>query len=717
MRESKKPTYKNTTKGAKKQKKKSFFLYFFMMIFAGLFAGVVAFNLYLMSLPPISNFDDIKPNPVTSIYSEDGEIIKTFTVFKFEHVSIKDIPEPLKEAIISTEDKNFYHHRGFDTIGLIRSFLANIQAGKLKQGGSTITQQLARILFLSNERTFDRKIKELVIAHRIEKTISKDEILEMYLNAVYLGAGTYGVLSASTTYFDKTLDQLTLGEMALIAGLPQAPSIYSPFNDPDAALKRRDWVLKRMYRMGCITRAQYKEAIKEKLHLNTKPRLYSFNKAPYFVDYVLAELDYLGFDEQEISQGGLKIYTTVNYKTQMAAQDSLVNDLRNAGLTRDVTQAALFSFSPTTGKIFAYVGGKNYESSQYDRVTNAIRPPGSSFKPFVYAAAIQQGLKANDILEDTPITVGGWKPKNYGDKYRGRIPAWLAVAVSSNVCAVKLIQKVSPSTVISVVRDMGITTPLQNDMTIALGSNGVKLYDMVVAYGAFANGGFKVRPFAVERVENSRGVVIYENSGPKIIKVMGYETAAEMTSMLKKVIEMGTGQGAKIGREAAGKTGTTDSYRDAWFVGYTPDLVTGVWVGNDDNSKLGGITGGTVPARIWADYMRVAVQSFPNSVFDYPESSLAKSSVEVEEKPQEILEGGEAVEYTAPATTGAPADSGTTTPSATGGRDQAHSINDTIRQNSQTAPLPSLTPSTPKKPFGGTEQPAPKPVPIPVEED
>lgn len=678
-----------------KPKKRNMFLYFAMMIFSAVFAGLVAFNLYLASLPPISNFDDIKPNPVTSIYSEDGELIKTFTVFKFEKVSINDIPVNLKNAIISTEDKNFYKHRGFDTIGLIRSTLANIQAGSVKQGASTITQQLARILFLSNERTFDRKIKELIIAHRIEKTISKDEILEMYLNAVYLGSGTYGVLSASKTYFDKPLNELSLAEMALIAGLPQAPSVYSPFHNPEASVKRRNQVLKRMYKTGCITKIQYNQAIEEKLKLNQKPRLYSFNKAPYFVDYVLSELEDLGFSEQEISQGGLKIYTTVNFKTQMAAQDSLMNDLRAAGLTRDVTQSALFSFSPVTGKIYAYVGGKNYETSQYDRVANAIRPPGSSFKPFVYAAAIQQGLKRNDMLEDSPVTVGKWTPKNYGGRYRGKIPAWLAVAISSNVCAVRLIQKVGANTVISTARDMGISTPLQNDLTIALGSNGVKLYDMVIAYGAFANGGFKVKPFAVERVENSRGVVIYENSGPKIVKVISYDTAAEMTFMMKKTIEMGTGQGAKIGREAAGKTGTTDDYRDAWFVGYTPEIVTGVWIGNDDNSKLSGITGGTTPARIWADYMKVAIQNFPISVFDYPEETKEKIEVKVDVEPPEVLE--EDVE----ATTNTPLQNNNT-------NEQTEVIQPLVMPKPATQ-VPNNTPA--KKPF---DTPTPPSAPLPT---
>ena len=626
---------RNVRKQSKKRgvKKRNFFLYFVMMMLSAFLAAVAAFNLYLASLPPISNFDDIKPNPVTSIYSLDGEVIKTFTVFRFEKVSIDDIPADLKNAVISTEDKNFYRHRGFDTFGLVRSIFANIKAGSLKQGASTITQQLARILFLSNERTFDRKIKELIIAHRIEKTISKNEILELYLNSVYLGSGTYGVLSASKTYFDKELDELTLAETALIAGLPQAPSVYSPFQNPDAAINRRNQVLKRMYKTGCITKEQYEAAKKEELHLSKKPRLYSFNKAPYFIDFVLNELERLGFEEQEISQGGLKIYTTLDLKSQEAAQNAIVDDLNAYGLKSNNTQMALFSFSPTTGRIYAYVGGKNYEQSQYDRIVNAIRPPGSAFKPFVYTVALQQGIGVDDIIDDSPISFKNWSPRNYGSKYRGKMPLWKALAISSNVAAVRLIQKTGTDAVITTAREMGITTPLQNDLTISLGSNGVKLYDMVVAYGAFANGGFRVKPYAVERVENSRGVVIYENPGPKIVKVISFDTAAGMTYMLRKVVEVGTGRAANIAKAVAGKTGTTDDYHDAWFMGYTPDIVTGVWLGNDNNTKLPGITGGGLPAKVWADYMRVAITNFADSVFDYPKLDGSQNSA-----PREIGE-------------------------------------------------------------------------------
>lgn len=606
-------------------------------------AAIAAFNIYLASLPPISNFEDIKPNPVTTIYSADGEVIKTFTAFKFEKVSIDKIPDYLKKAIIATEDKNFYHHRGFDTVGMIRSTLTNIASGEVKQGASTITQQLARILFLSNERTFDRKIKELIIAHRIEKTISKDEILEMYLNSVYLGSGVYGVSSAAKTFFDKDLSQLTLAEQALIAGLPQAPSIYSPFANKKAGLKRRNQVLRKMYRNKFITEDQMLKAQKEGLSLSNKPRIYSYNKAPYFIDFVLNELKNIGFEEQEISQGGLKIYTTLDYKSQNAAQNVATSALSKAGLTKPANQVALFSFSPTTGRIYAYIGGKNYEQSQYDRVSKAIRPSGSSFKPFVYATALQQGVGVDNIIEDTPLTIQDWSPKNYGKKYRGKITIWQALAISSNVAAVRLIKKSGVDAVIQTAKEMGITTPLANDMTIALGSNGVKLYDMAVAYGAFANGGYRVRPYSVERVENSRGVTIYENSGPKIVKVINFETAAGMTYMLRKVVEIGTGKAANIAQNIAGKTGTTNDYRDAWFVGFTPDIVTGVWVGNDNNSKLPGITGGAMPARIFADYMKVAVKNFPTSVFDYPKlnGSNTLSPIKIEDVNENVDEAEE----------------------------------------------------------------------------
>lgn len=612
---------------SKNSKKKGGFFstlkFIILMGFACILAGAASLELYLSSLPPINNLEQFKPNIVTKIYSSDDEIIKTFTAYTYEKVALKDIPDNLKKALIATEDKNFYRHHGYDISGLVRSTFQNLAAGRVVQGASTITQQLARVLFLNNERTFDRKLKELFIAARIEKTISKDQILEMYMNSVYLGAGAYGVEGAAQIYFDKHLKDLSLSELALIAGLPQAPSVYNPFNNKKLAIKRRNQVLGRMHKMRYITNDEYKKAINEDLHLAKVPQYYTTNKAPYFCDYVMKELEKLGFDETEISQGGYKVITTLDYKAQKAVDDAISKNLKNWGLTGDKNQAAVFSFSPVDGKIIAYSGGKDYAKSQYDRVTQAIRPPGSSFKPIVYATAMEKGITPNDIIEDTPVKIGNWSPRNYGNRYRGKIPVYTALMVSSNVCAARMIKEVGIRSVIQMARVLGIETPIAYDYTIALGSNGVKLYEFTRAYGAFANGGFVVQPYAVERVETSRGKVVYRAPKTKISHQLSMNTAAEMTAMMRKVVESGTGAAANIGRPAAGKTGTTDDNKDAYFMGYTPHIVTGVWVGNDDNTVMNkSIQGGTVPALIWKDVMRVATEPYGNADFNYPAVKL-----------------------------------------------------------------------------------------------
>lgn len=614
----------------------------FLIIFVSIIlAGLVAFKLYLISLPPIQNLDEFKPNIVTKFYSSDEEVIKTFTAFTFEKVTLDNIPKNVINALIATEDKNFYKHHGYDVSGLLRSSFANVFAGHVVQGASTITQQLARILFLSNEKTFTRKIKELIVAVRIEKTIPKDKILEMYLNNVYMGSGAYGVKGAAEVYFNKHLGDLTLAESALLAGLPQAPSVYSPFNDKDLAIKRRNQVLKRMYHMNYITKDEYNKALKEKLHLNPLPEIYTLNKAPYFCDYVMKELEKLGFDEVEISQGGYKIVTTLDYKTQQKTNESIIREMNGWGLRKDKQQAAVFSYSPIDGRILAYAGGKDYSKSQFDRVTQAIRPPGSSFKPFVYAAAIEKGLGPNDLLDDAPFSTGNWSPHNYHSKYRGKIPAYKALMVSSNVCAARLIVSVGIRSVIQMARVLGISTPMEYDYTIALGSNGVKLFELTRAYGAFSNGGFRVEPYAIERVETSRGQIVYQAPKTKIAKVMDINTAATLTTMLSTVIKSGTGIAANIGKPAAGKTGTTDDYHDAWFIGYTPDVVTGVWVGSDDNSTNNNVTGGTVPALIWKDVMLTATKPYGSSNFDYPDIELKNYSQGTKPLPVDETNQGE----------------------------------------------------------------------------
>lgn len=584
-------------------------------------AGLIVLKVYLMTLPPIPNLETLKPNMVTQFYSDDGEVIKTFTAFSPSKTNLNDIPKPLIQALVATEDKHFYSHPGYDLIGLTRSIVANILAGKVVQGASTLTQQLSRMLFLSNEKTLTRKIKEIKISAQIEKTIDKDKILELYLNNVYLGSGAYGVQAAADVYFNKKLNELTLPEMALIAGLPQAPSVYSPFNNLDLATKRRNQVLGRMYKMKYIDKKTYNEAKKAEVKLSTIPSLYALNKAPYFCDYVMRELKDLGFTEEDISTGGYKIVTTLDYKTQIKVNEAILKNLNAWGLKSDKNQAAVFVFSPIDGRILAYAGGKDYTKSQYDRVTQSLRPCGSAFKPFIYAAGVEKGYGPNDKLDDLPFKVGDWVPKNYGNKYRGAIPVYTAIMISSNVCAARMMDIVGVKNVIQLSRMMGITTPMPYDYTISLGSHSVKLFEMTRAYGIFANGGYKVEPYAIERIETSRGKVIYEAPQTKAAKVLDYDTVSTMTAMMKTVIQHGTGMAANIGKPAAGKTGTTDDYKDAYFMGYTPDVVCGVWVGNDDNSK-GSLTGGTVPALIWKDVMKVATEPYGNHEFEYPEVIL-----------------------------------------------------------------------------------------------
>lgn len=599
---------------------------FVLTMTAFMLASFVALNLYLSSLPPIENLEDYKPNIVTKFYSQDGEVIKTFTAYTYDRVDLKDVPEELKNALIATEDKNFYRHNGYDIIGIIRSSIQNVVARRAVQGASTLTQQLARILFLSNERTITRKIKELEVSARIEKTISKDQILEMYLNNVYLGAGAYGVSAAAKIYFNKKLNQLTLPELALIAGLPQAPSVYNPYNSKDLAVQRRNQVLKRMLTMKYISKEDYEKAIQADLKLSTVPQIYTTNRAPYFSDYVIKEMEKLGFTETDIIHGGYKVITTLDSKAQDTANESIIKKMKSWGLTNASQQAAVFSFSPIDGRILVYAGGKNYGESQFDRVTQAIRPPGSAFKPILYAAAMEKGISPNDLVDDSPITIGNWSPHNSSHKYRGKIPVYKALMISSNVCAARIIQEVGIRSVIQLAKVLGISTPLEYDYTISLGSNGVKMFEFVRAFGAFANGGYVVQPYAIERIEDSRGRVLYRAGKTKSSHQLSLKTAAEMTAMMKTVILSGTGTGANIGKPAAGKTGTTDDYKDAYFVGYTPDIVTGVWVGDDNNKRINGLYGGTLPAKIWKEVMTVATRDLGSKDFDYPEIELENYS-------------------------------------------------------------------------------------------
>ncbi|HBG49360.1 MAG TPA: hypothetical protein DDW90_07655 [Cyanobacteria bacterium UBA9971] len=618
------PYFSYNRKKFKKQRQTEGFQYFFVILCASVLAAGMALVLYFNSLPTIAQLSEYEPTLTSQIVSSDDVVIKTFGAYKSEKVSVDQMPDNLKKAIVAIEDKNFYSHRGFDPVALARSTVSNIMARKIVQGASTITQQLARILFLSQEKTFDRKFKELIIAYRLEKTIPKDQILEMYLNNVYLGEGAYGVEAAAEIYFNKKVEDLNLAESSLIAGLPQAPSVYSPYQNMNLALKRRSKVLKRMVEEGFITAEQAGEANNAKVLLSEEARRTALKKAPYFNDFVMRELkEKAGLTEDEIIQGGYKIYTTLNYDMQKEAEKSLRTGMKEWGLSKPYNQAALISYDTTSGQILAYIGGKDYSETQFDRVSQAVRQPGSSFKVFVYATAMEKGLTPFTKYPDKPIKIGNWSPANYGGKYRGEIPLYKALAYSSNSIAVKLIQDVGVEDVIRMASRLGITTPIAHDPTIALGSSAVKLIDMATAYGVFANGGVKVEPYAVERVETITGNIVYQanNNYKRIIDV---KTVAYMVEMLKQVIKQGTGRASAIGRPSAGKTGTTDSYRDAWFMGFTPDIVTGVWVGNDNNTTNGSLTGGTIPAIIWRNYMKAVTKDKPVMDFMYPEILVDK---------------------------------------------------------------------------------------------
>ena len=620
------------------------------VVMAFILAAAAAVFMYLNNLPSIAQLSEYEPTLTSQVVSNDNVVIKTFGTYKSERIPADKIPLNLKHAIISIEDKNFYKHSGFDPIALVRSTVSNLKAGKVVQGASTITQQLARILFLTQEKTFDRKFKELIIAYRLEKTIPKNEILAMYLNNVYLGEGAYGVEAASETYFDKRVEDLTLAECALIAGLPQAPSVYSPFQNMDLAVKRRNMVLQRMLAEGYITGEQVAEAKAAEVVLSTKLRHSALKKAPYFVDLVMRELNSkVGITEDEIVKGGYKVYTTLNYEMQKAAEEVVAKKLEEWKLTKPNQQAAMISYDTTSGQILAYIGGKDYMESQFDRVSQAIRQPGSSFKVFVYTTAIESGMTPFTICPDAPVRIGKWAPHNYGGKYRGDIPLYKALTYSSNSVSVRLIKEVGVGEVVRMARRLGITTPIANDPTIALGSSGVKLIEMATAYGVFANGGVKVEPYGIERVETSTGRIIYQanNSYKRILDV---KTVAYMVEMLKQVVKHGTGRGSAIGRPSAGKTGTTDSYKDAWFMGFTPDIVTGVWVGNDDNTSTPNLTGGSLPALIWRDYMAIATKDKPVVNFMYPdiivdefndESKKSGELANTDEESSEIIPEGE----------------------------------------------------------------------------
>lgn len=713
-----------------------------LIISAGLAVGAV-FYIASRDLPAVSLLHEYTPSLVTRIYSEDGEILDEFFVEKRVLVPIEDIPLYLRKAVIAVEDAKFYRHHGLDYRGILRALIVNLKNMRIRQGGSTITQQLARSLFLSPRQDIMRKLREAILARRIEQVLSKDEILELYLNQIYFGRGTYGVQAAANLYFGKDVKDLNLSECALLAGLIRSPAEYSPYNHPDRAKLRQKVVLKRMHEEGYITEIEYKKAYSRDLYLKKPEKREEI--APYFVEYIRQYL-ISKYGPEKVYKGGLQVYTTLDSYLQKSANMAVKEGLRvldkrqgfrgpiahkskeeidewlkgdRGSLTRSnilpgdilegiitkvktsyatvragnltgtislenmlwarkrlsgdkfkkvtfrrdatardilsvgdiilvrvldidrekgvtfaleqepLVEGALVSIDPLTGYVKAMVGGYDFKRSQFNRAVQARRQPGSAFKPFVYGAAIDAGFTAATMIDDSPISyeIPGWKknwtPENYDGKFYGPMTLRDGLVYSRNVVTIKLAEEIGIDNVIRFARRMGIKSRLDRNLSLALGSTGVSLLELTSAYGAFANHGVRIEPIFIKYVTDSEGNIL-ESSVPVAEKVLSRQTAYIITSILQDVIQRGTGRSARIlGKPLAGKTGTTNRFTDAWFVGYSPNLVAGTWVGFDDMKSLGyGEAGSRAALPIWIAYMKMALDHVPDMIFPIPDDII-----------------------------------------------------------------------------------------------
>ncbi len=549
---------------------------------------------------------------------------------KRDPVPLNRMPKYLIKALLTTEDRRFYNHSGIDIKGIMRAAFKDIVKRKFVEGASTITQQLAKTLFLTNEKTFVRKGKEAILAIQLERRYTKDEILALYLNQIYFGSGAYGVQSAAMMFFGKPIHELDLAECALLAAMPRAPSLYSPLVNPKLAMKRRNIVLMLMKNKEIITKAEYKAAVKEPVTRNKSVR--SSVHAPYFVEYVKKRLE-KDFGSALLYKGGLRIETTLSLRLQNAATESiekrlgeLESRMKKKKLTLIDPQAALISIDVETGKIIAMVGGKNYERSRFNRVTAAKRQPGSAFKPVLYACAIEGGYEQNHTSMDTPVAfshrgnTSTWQPQNYDNTFKGKMTMRKALTLSKNIPAVRMIEALSCEKVIEFAKRMGIKSKLSPYLSLSLGTSEVTLMELTAAFAVFPNKGKYIRPHGIVSVKDSKGRILWKASSIQSI-AMSRAGAAIMADMLEAVIVTGTGKKARIeGQYVAGKTGTTNKFKDALFVGFSPDIATGVWVGQDKYVTLGKReTGSRAAIPIWKDFMKAALEKKEVEYFDIPD--------------------------------------------------------------------------------------------------
>ena len=560
---------------------------------------------FALTLPETGDLGAAERKPSMTLLATDGTVLATFGDLFGDPVKLRDMPKYLPEAVIATEDRRFYSHFGVDPIGLMRAAFVDLRAGHVVQGGSTLTQQLAKNLFLTPDRTWRRKIQEMLLALWLERKFTKDQLLEIYLNRVYLGAGTYGVDAAAHRYFDKPASQLSLYESAIVAGLLKAPTKFSPARDREKAAQRAEQVLANMVDAGYIQPEQAAAAAQQ------SPLLASVTSnsagSRYFADWIVEQLGDIGGIENQ----DLTIVTTFDPRMQAAAEAAIEQTLARDGPKAAASQAALVAMAPD-GAVRALVGGRSYSASQFDRATQALRQPGSAFKPFVYLAGLEAGLRPHDHFNDGPINIGGWQPHNYTNRYQGSMSLADAFAQSINTVAVQVEMRAGVSHVVAAAHRLGITAELGNDASLALGTSEVTLLELTGAYAGFQTGGIGVWPYGIAEVKTKQGKVLFQRAGSGPGRVIAPDVDAEMTELMSGVmVGRGSGHGAALDRPAAGKTGTTSDYRDALFVGFTADIIAGVWFGNDDHTPMNKVTGGTLPAQTWKNFMLEANKGLP----------------------------------------------------------------------------------------------------------
>ena len=581
-------------------------------IVLGIWAGIGIGGLVLYygaRMPSASSWSIPDRPPNVRIAAVDGSVIANRGATGGEAVSLESMSPYIPQAVIAIEDRRFYSHFGIDPIGLARAMVTNVTAGRMVQGGSTLTQQLAKNMFLSPERTLERKVQEVLLAFWLEHKYTKDQILTMYLNRVFFGSNAYGVEAASRRYFHKSSRDVNLGEAALLAGLLKAPSRLSPARDPQAAEERAQVVLGAMQDAGFISESEIKTAMSQ---APTRAKSYWSGAGHYVADMVMDELPRLIGDIRE----DLVVDTTIDPALEAEAEKAIASILAGEGAKLDASQAALVSIDGT-GAIRALVGGRDYAESQFNRAAKAKRQPGSAFKPFVYAAGLEVGLRPGSVRSDAPVRIGKWTPENYDQKYRGQVTLTSALADSLNTIAAQLVMEVGPDQVAKLAHRLGIESELQANASLALGTSEVSLMELTASYAPFMNGGYKATPHVIRRVSTADGKVLYENTYDNPPRVLSETIVANMNAMMMGVVSNGTGKKAQLpGWQVAGKSGTTQSFRDALFVGFTSNLTTGVWFGNDDGKSMKKVTGGGLPAVAWKQFMTAAHKGLsPSPIF------------------------------------------------------------------------------------------------------